>query len=131
MLWFPVPLFPGPLCREGVEVNPIWKLDLVWIWEHVQLRADSSCFLPGPSAQPELLHGSHLRSLHHGYHAGPYMGGALHEPRGGDGLEGAGNTLGLVLGMAPLPEIPFCLGWSYCWRGPSVLGTASFGKAFK
>lgn len=133
MLWSPC---SGSLCpwspvQGGVEVKPIWELSLLWIWEHVQLCADSSCFLPGPSAQPELLHSPHLRPLHHSHHAGLYVGGALHQPRGGDGLEGAGNTLGLALEVAPLPEIPFCLGWSYCWPGPSVLGTASFGRALK
>lgn len=119
---------PVPLCREGVEVKPIWELTLVWIWEHVQLCADSSCFLPGPSAQPELLHSPHLRSVHHSHHAGPYVGGALHEPRGGDGLEGAGNMLRLVLEVAPLPEIPFLSGlelllaWTQCFGYSKFLG---------
>lgn len=79
--------------REGVEVNPLSRLDSVWLWEQVQLSANSSSCLLGPSSQPELLHGSHLRALHHGHHSGPYAAGLR-------GVEDAlGHRMSLGVGM--------------------------------
>lgn len=81
----------APCPWEGVEVNPVSRLDSVWLWGQVQLSANSSCCLLGPSSQPELLHGSHLRSLHHGHHSGPYAAGS--------GCRGAEGALGLCTSL--------------------------------
>lgn len=104
----------APWLRKGVEVNPILRLGLVWFWEQVQLLANSCCPL-GPASEPELLHGSHLRALHHSHHSGLYLqgravrgggcSGARYEPWAGDGLEEAGNM-----------HLDGSLGWHQCQR---------------
>jgi len=100
-------------------VNPILSLDSIWLWEQVRLSADSSCCLLGPSSQPELLHGSHLRSLHHGHHSGPYAAGL--------GREGWGVPWGpcMSLGVGTVWEKLGTHSWMGPWDGTSARDTVA------